>query len=837
VPLAPPKAGRTRVGIELRGVTRGASGGIAVVVVGTLRELFERRTDVDFVVFCTVFNRELLAVDAPNVQTITLPLHGFFDELSRIAREWEVDVLIRSYPTVEEVDFPLKRQIFLLPDVQHEYWPEFFDPQSLNLRRRAFRIPLQGAGAIMTISEYARETIEQHAAPGRDVFVASPSLPPEFVAARSEDVTDEERALLPDGDFFFFPANLWPHKNHDRLFEALRLFRARTGNDVELVLTGSPTGWEKLRARYDQLPIRHLGYVGPALVRLLYERALALTFFSRYEGLGIPLLEAFEVGTPVVCSNTASLPEVAGDAALMCDPTDVGAISELLERIAGDAGLRAELVARGKRRLGLYTWAEAADQLTAGIGRVIKHAQNRPLGDWPVVSIVTPSYNQGRFLRRTIESVLAQTYPNIEYIVVDGASTDETLDILRSYGDRVRWISEPDSGQTEAINKGLRAMSGQIVGYLNSDDILLPDAIVKVVDYFRDHPECDLVYGDADYIDEEDNVIGTYATAEYSFERLMEECCICQPAAYWRAAVGETVGAFDEELHYPMDFDYWIRVDRSGFVIEHMRETIAQSRLHPEAKTLSAQRAFYREIFDVCRSRGGYISRTYVGGLWHHFVYERPHSPLRLLRSFPPLRHVIVCVHWWWLNRHLYTRKQLLTGSVRAARRLIIRHLRRMPRLFAELVRVKAWLRTLWKRIAWPARAALRVAGLGAKGPPQVSGYWPDNWIEARLDVVVDARETNHELRLVGRPIAEMTVEVAAKGTRLGSFKLAGGREETVTVQLPPGPRKSVSLSFSDYVVDVTGRPISFLLQETNLFREEDLAARRRPARRLRRWR
>jgi glycosyltransferase involved in cell wall biosynthesis len=522
-----------------------------------------------------------------------------------------------------------------------------------------------------------------------------------------------------------------------------------------------------------------------------------------------------------VCSNTTSLPEVAGDAALMCNPTDVDAMSVLLERVAFDGDLRAQLVARGSRRLGAYTWREAAARLASAIERVLERAESPQLGELPLVSIVTPSYNQGRFIGRTIDSVLAQTYPNIEYLVVDGASTDETLDVLRAYGDRVRWISEPDSGQTQAINKGLRAARGEIVGYLNSDDVLLPDAIEKVVDYLRDHSECDLVYGDADYVDADDRVTGTYATADYSFERLMDDCCICQPAAYWRVSVGRVVGPFDEDVHYAMDYDYWIRVDRSGFAIQHMVETIARSRLHPAAKTLSARRAIYREIVDVCRRDGGYVSRSYIDGLWHHLAYECPRSPARLLRAFPRLRQVLVSVHYRWLNRHRYTRRQWLTGSARVAKRLIVRRLQGTPRLLAMLVRAKALLRSLRARRS----PAPKVAPAAANGRVRVRGYWSDNWVEERLEVVFDARDRDRQLRIVGRPIADMTVEVQANETRLGRFELVGDRQETLAVPLGPGPRETVAFSFSRSMVDSSGRPISFLLQETNLFSEEDLAA------------
>lgn len=822
MPAHGPKAGRRRIGIELRQVNRGDSGGIVVVLVGMLRKLFEREPDVDFVVFSTVFNRELLAVDAPNVEVLTLPLDRYFSELARLAREWKIDVLIRSYPTVQEVDFPLRRQLFLLPDVQHAYLPEFFDSHSLDLRRRAFRIPLEGAGAIVTISEYARTTIEEQAVGERDVFVASPSLPPDFLAARSEDATEEERLLLPEADFFYFPANLWPHKNHERVFEALRRFRARTGRDIELVLTGAPQGWAELRVRNEDVPVRHLGYVSPALVRLLYERAVALVFCTLYEGFGIPLLEAFEVGTPVVCSNTTSLPEVAGDAALMCDPTDVDAISEQLERISADPQLRSELVARGKRRLGTYTWDNAADQLAAGIDRVIERAARPPLGEQPLVSIITPSFNQGRFIRRTIDSVLAQTYPNIEYLVVDGGSTDETLAVLRSYGDRVRWLSEADAGQTAAINKGFQRTNGKIAGYLNSDDVLLPDAVARVVDYLRNHPECDLVYGEADYIDADDRVTGSYPTVDYSFERLMEDCCICQPAAFWRASVADAVGPFDEKVQLAMDYEYWIRVDRSGFVIQHLEERLAQSRLHPEAKTLSARSSIYHEIFDVCRNRGGYVSRNYVYGYWEHLADERSGIRARVLRSSPRLRRKCAEAHYLVLNRGRYTRREWAFRIVRVVKRRLIRQLSYTPRLLSFLVATKARVRGARGRNG-TAQGQGRSGSRDARR--RVRGYWPDNWVEPTLDVDVEARNRTRELRLVGRSIDAMNVEISANGTRLGRFDLEKGRREVITVSVPPGPRETVSFAFSHSLVDSTGRPVSFLLEGTNLFKEDDLAA------------
>ena len=206
-------------------------------------------------------------------------------------------------------------------------------------------------------------------------------MPTDFGEATSAAASQDERALVPAGDFFLFPANLWPSKNHERLLEAFDLVCERTDTPVALVLTGALTGSEELLNRHRNLPITHLGYVSPALLRLLYERATALTFFSLYEGFGIPLLEAFSVGTPVVCGNRGSVPEVAGDAALMCDPTDVGAMSSLMMQVMGDSSMRSLLIARGKERLRVFTWSTAAEQLAGGIERVVARSRDLSRSD------------------------------------------------------------------------------------------------------------------------------------------------------------------------------------------------------------------------------------------------------------------------------------------------------------------------------------------------------------------------------------------------------------------------------------------------------------------------
>ncbi|MBV9547460.1 MAG: glycosyltransferase, partial [Chloroflexi bacterium] len=173
------------------------------------------------------------------------------------------------------------------------------------------------------------------------------------------------------------------------------------------------------------------------------------------------------------------------------------------------------------------------------------------------LSVITPSFNQSRFIERTIRSVLDQELSAIELLVMDGGSTDGTVDILRAYSDRCFWVSESDKGQAHAINKGLSIARGDIIGWLNSDDIYRPGALETVLRFFDAHPDIDLVYGDAEFIDEDDEIIAPYYTEPWNLERLADVCYICQPAAFFRQSVTTRYGPLDESLHYCMDYEYW----------------------------------------------------------------------------------------------------------------------------------------------------------------------------------------------------------------------------------------------------------------------------------------
>ncbi len=224
----------------------------------------------------------------------------------------------------------------------------------------------------------------------------------------------------------------------------------------------------------------------------------------------------------------------------------------------------------------------------------------------PLVSIITPSFNQAGFIEATIESVLTQDYPNIEYIVIDGGSTDGTVDILRRYEGRLQWISERDQGQGDAINKGMRRATGQILGWLNSDDLYVPGAIRAVVETFTRKPEAMFVYGDAEAIDAQDKSYGTriHVHQTDADELINMGDPIVQPASFWRAEVWQTCGELDLSLHYTLDYEYWMRVAKR-YPLTYIPVILAKERLYADAKTFKGMIERIDELEAVARRHGG----------------------------------------------------------------------------------------------------------------------------------------------------------------------------------------------------------------------------------------
>jgi hypothetical protein len=213
------------------------------------------------------------------------------------------------------------------------------------------------------------------------------------------------------------------------------------------------------------------------------------------------------------------------------------------------------------------------------------------------VSIVTPSFNQGRFLEETIRSVLLQGYPDLEYVVIDGGSTDESIEIIRKYEDWLTfWVSEKDSGQADAINKGFSHTTGEICAYLNSDDVFLPGALCNVNFFFEKNPEAAVAYGDCQIIDESSAVNDLWISPEFHLTELFFRCYIAQPATFWRRSKTSSVGEFNAAMHYAFDYQMWLRMAAAGLLFSRVPLTLAQHRKADGTKTVSRPEAFTAEI-------------------------------------------------------------------------------------------------------------------------------------------------------------------------------------------------------------------------------------------------
>ncbi len=254
----------------------------------------------------------------------------------------------------------------------------------------------------------------------------------------------------------------------------------------------------------------------------------------------------------------------------------------------------------------------------------------------PSIALVTPSFNHSRYLPATIESVLTQNYPRLTYHVQDGGSSDGTIDLLRSYGSKLTWRSEKDGGQAHAINDGFSTCDADIMGYLNSDDMLLPGTLAYVARAFQDNPEIDVVYGHRIFVDRDGMEIGRAVLPRHHAKTLLWADYVPQETMFWRRSVWTSVGPIDESFQYALDWDFILRAQSAGFRFKRLPRFLACFRVHDEQKTST--------IYDQGHEEMQRLRRRYLGYEPAQFEIARNVSAY-LLRQ--------LAVHWMYRFRIL----------------------------------------------------------------------------------------------------------------------------------------------------------------------------------------
>ena len=295
-----------------------------------------------------------------------------------------------------------------------------------------------------------------------------------------------------------------------------------------------------------------------------------------------------------------------------------------------------------------WPWTEESPQLP----------ESRPDGSpWPGISIVTPSYNQGQFIEETIRSVLLQGYPNLEYMIVDGGSSDESVDIIKKYEQWLAyWVTEPDRGQSHAVNKGLEVAEGEILAYLNSDDLYAPNCLTPVSNYFSTHPEAKMVYGDCYLINEAGDKFGSYPAEGYeNFLDLVDyqyygKLIIPQPTVFWRKEIIKTVGLLNENYELAMDYEYWLRC-AFKYNLHYINRYLACYRVRTTTKTGMFR---YKQILEVKAASSKY---------WDHLPAFRRNRGKLLYRLY--LKHESITNYLQQLSSNRQTKKEsvILTRS------------------------------------------------------------------------------------------------------------------------------------------------------------------------------
>ncbi len=388
----------------------------------------------------------------------------------------------------------------------------------------------------------------------------------------------------------------------------------------------------------------------------------------------------------------------------------------------------------------------------------------------PLVTIVTPSFNQGHFIRQTIESVLTQDYPHIEYIVMDGGSTDDTAKVAGDYAGRLTFISEKDRGQSHAINKGFRMARGEIVAWINSDDILLPGAVSHAVAAFERKPALGAVYGEGYLIDYDGKVTSRFpATEPFNLWKLVYASdYVLQQTVYFRRAIFGEIGYIDETLHYGLDWELLIRIGKR-YGMEYIPEYMGSLREYDAAKTFSGGHKRFRELAGILRKHGnmryppGYITYgldTYLRIVSPYVPSERMRQALSRITYGYIARVLNECQGIYsdgWASGHV--KWMFPAGSGRACLRGLLPD---FEQLAGQTVAIKCNGKTVLEQTLKPGEFEIMFdyEGPDPHGPSTIDIHASKTLVPKHHHMGEDSRALAYHFGVLGRVLADGSVEV-----------------------------------------------------------------------------
>jgi glycosyltransferase involved in cell wall biosynthesis len=729
-----------RIAVNLRHFAAGAMGGgmeaYVRSTVGALDGLYAQR-GTPIAILADPVQFAAIAGFAPQAELVAAPSDVLVLEPAAVAATG-AELLFCPLTFLDPPD-PAVASVPMVADLYPELEPLAVPADYRELARQWLRPSLRAADVVLTMATPTADQIAARHGIDRDRVVVAP--PPVDPAPAEPDALDGFD--LPER-FLFYPARFYEHKNHRALVQALGIVTRRSRDAPQLVLTGEDRLPRELAAEIERQGladrVHALGQVDREVVSALHERAAALAFVSRFEGFGIPPIEAMLAGTPVLASSHPVVREVVGDAALTVDESDPEAIAAGIERLLGDRGLADGLRAAGRERALRYDTAASLERHVAAFELALRLRRERPRVAYepPTVGIVTPSLDSVDFVRATVESVLAQDYPRLRYVVMDGGSTDGTVDVLRSFGDDLDWISELDGGQSEAINRGIERVGGDIVAFLNSDDLYEPGAIATAVERFRKRPGAGMVHGRARMLDADGAEVRISDLVHVDHAGLAASNPIAQTAAFYAGGAWRDLGGLDTALHYALDYDLFIRI-AAELPVCAVDDVLSRVRFHPAAKSEAQRGRCFRQTFAVARRHYGVVAPEQIDGYARWLVAGRP----SIVEPVPRTRRSIALELPLGLganSRH----------PLRAAR-------------------------------AWARHAGL---------VSSYEGRWEDGWISRRWRSSLDVPATAERLEVIGAHHhspkgKEMRVSVSLDGRRLADAELAALGPFTLAAAIP----------------------------------------------------